>query len=459
MKKFPVFFTGLLFLSATSLYSAQVTIGSNGEFLLDKKPFFPIMQWLQSSSRVPEQALLGINLFCLPGNKISAKDWCDVARANNVYACCAYNAEDVPAVINNTAFFGWFFGDEPDHNGNQIKPDSIAKTYHGIKAADPNHPAFLTITSGFFSEQDIPAWMNGSNAMYHEYPKYTDVLGFDLYPIYGWCRPDWIYQVSDAVQELQNEYIQAKKPVYAWIECMKTSSRWCNNSSRGTSDGPYPYETEAQVWLAIIHGAKAIGYFSHSWECPGYSQWCVSDEMKQKVSNVNSTITALTDVICAADLSGLNVTVNGISGNNGRVDACAKAHGDSIYIIATNVINMSNTAAKQRVTFTIPNGFGPITVFGENRTISPSLNGVFSDTFTTEQPVHIYAMKSSFSTPVKSKNRNTGSIRRKANPKVQLPFGSEKASDGVKTIMDLKGAKVATGKTYGKTSSTVKIVK
>lgn len=385
----------LLLLIITSSYAAEVTIGKNGEFLLNNKPFFPIMQWLQNSNRISEQARYGINLFCVPGNKISAKAWCDIAAANNVYACNYFNLEDVPSIKDHPAFFGWFFGDEPDKDEKQIKPDSISKLYNAMKAADLKHPSFLTITSKFYRNQKLPLWMNGSNSMYFDYPKHTDIIGLDFYPVYGWCRPDWVCQVGDAVQELSDKYARKGQPVFAWIECMKTSSQWCDNKSRGINDGPYPSETEAEIWLAIIHGAKAIGYFSHSWECPGYSQWCVSKEQKQMIRNVNTNITALTNVLCSPDKSGLTLSVSGIGGNSGRIDACLKKYNDSIFIIAASVINMPNTAPNQYTTFTVREGTGPVIVYGENRTILSKHSNIFSDTFTTEHPVHIYIMKSS----------------------------------------------------------------
>lgn len=436
--------------------AANVTIGNNGEFLLNNKPFFPIMQWLQNSTRISEQAGYGINLFCVPGNKMSAKAWCDVAAANKVYACNYFNKEDVPIVKDHPAFFGWFFGDEPDLNGKQIKPDSISKLYSAVKAADQSHPTFLTITSRFFADQKVPAWMNGSKSLYYEYPKFTDVIGFDFYPVYGWCKPDWVSQVGEAVQELSDKYVKAKKPVYAWIECMKTSSQWCDNTSRDSNDGPYPYETEAQIWLSIIHGAKGIGYFSYSWECPGFSQWCVSEEMKQMIIKTNSTITALTDVICSPDRAGLTVSVTGIGGNNGRIDACLKTHNDSIFIIATHAINIPNTSPNQRVTFKVPEGTGPVKVYGENRIISDVNNGTFSDTFTTRQPVHIYSMKSSFSTNVTTQKINNASVKGKFDSKILLPFGSQKQSDGTSNVLDLKGAKFKNNKSGG---SSIKIKK
>ncbi|MFW5813749.1 MAG: hypothetical protein ACOCXC_05400 [Fibrobacterota bacterium] len=384
---------------------AEVVIGSHGEFRVDGKPFFPIMQWMQNHKNMRRQAGYGINVFSVPGNTITAQGWCDSAQAVGVYACCQYRPEDVESVKNHPGLFGWFFGDEPDLQGHEVPPDTIRKQYEAIKQADPSHPTFLTLTSRFYSETDLPAWMNGSDAFYYEYPKYTDVIGFDLYPVYGWCRPDWIHQVPDATGELVQKYVADEtKGIYAWIECVNTSSKWCSNSSRGELDGPYPNEIETQVWLSIIHGAKAIGYFTHSWECPGYTQWCVSPEQIEMMTRVNAAITDLTDVLCGPDAVDLfDLEVSGIDGNDGRIDAFAKVHGDSIYIIAAHVLNFNNAAENQRAEFTVPFAEGTVRVYGEDRNVALSAQGTFVDTFSSQKPVHIYTMKTKQSTPVISK--------------------------------------------------------
>jgi len=369
-------------LAACSVFAANVvTIGPNKEFRLNGKPFFPIMQWMQNDFLVRSQVQYGINLFAVPGNGVAARNWCDTAAKYGVYACCDWDPGDVNAIVNHNGFFGWFFGDEPDLQSNAIRPDSIRRQYDRIKCEDSNHPAFLTITASFYSQQSRPAWMNGADSFYYSYPKYADAVGFDRYPVYGWCRPDWIYQVGDAQAELVDKYAAGRKSTYQWIECVKTSGQWCELSARGTDDGPYDYEIENQAWLAIIHGANAIGYFTHSWECPGYSQFCASAAQGTMLTKVNGRITALTDVLCSADATdSVRTSITGVGGGNGRVDVKSKVKGDSLYVIAANVLNMTGAADSQRVTFTLTGLTSPVSVLFENRTITPT-NGAFTDGF------------------------------------------------------------------------------
>jgi hypothetical protein len=369
--------------------ASTITIGANNEVLVDGKPFFPIMEWLQNAWRIADESSYGINTFVGQGDNSSALEYCDSAKAHNVYAVPSWNAAEVNSVKSHSAMLGWVFGDEPDLQGNKVPPSAIHSQYDSIKANDPGHAAFLTITSGFYSGDAIPAWMNGNDSMYYRYPLYTDLIGFDYYPVYGWCRPDWIYKVGGSQDELVNKYTKGQKSTYQWIECAKTSSQWCSIPSRGVDDGPYDYEIKDEVWLAIAHGANAIGYFTHSWKCPGtaYSQLCLNDTLVAMLKKVNSQITALTNVLCAAD-SKAAIAVQ-LTDSKGSVAFKAKDYNGALYLIAANVIEIAGAKDTQQAKFTVPAINGTVQVYGESRTIIPS-GTFFSDMFTKTDPVHIY---------------------------------------------------------------------
>lgn len=370
-------------------FGATVTIGPNKEVLLDGKPFFPIMTWLQNASLIATEKTYGINTFVGQGDNSSALAYCNAAQAQGVYAVPSWNAGEAASVKTNTAMVGWVFGDEPDLQGNAVPPSAIRTQYGAIKAADPGHIVFLTVTSGFYSGDGLPAWMNGSDSMYYSYPNYTDLIGFDYYPVYGWCRPDWVYKVGESQNELAVKYCKGGKSTYQWIECVKTSGQWCDIAARGANDGPYAYEIADQVWLAIVNGANAIGYFTHSWECPGYSQCCVSDSQIAMLKQVNGRITALTGPLCAMD-SKIAVTVQ-TNDTKGKIAFRAKEFGGSLYVIAASVINLTGARDTQQATITVPGLQGTVTVFDENRTITPTGTS-FSDKFIKTDPAHIYVV-------------------------------------------------------------------
>ena len=384
-----------------SVSGITVTTGSNKEVLVDGKPFFPIMQWLQNASSMATQKQYGINTFLGQGDASTALAYCNAAQQQGVYAVPIWNAAQVDGVKSHPAFLGWVFGDEPDLQSNQIPASQIQTQYADCKAKDPSHITFLTVTANFYSEMTVPAWMGGSNTNYYNYPLATDVIGFDFYPVYGYCTPSWVYRVANMQDELANKFAKGKKSTFQWIECCKTSSEWCSIAARGANDGPYDYEIKDEVWLAIAKGANAIGYFTHSWKCPGYSQFCLSDPQIAMIKSVNSQITALTNVLCAPEskiILGLQV-----ADPKGMVVTRLKEYNGSLYVIAVSAINRTGAQATQQAVFSIQGLNGPVQVYDENRTITANA-GVFSDNFTNTNSVHIYVIPLTFGshTAVKS---------------------------------------------------------
>jgi len=358
--------------------AAEVTVGPGGEILVDGAPFFPIMTWLQSSSRIEEEKPLGINTWVGNGGGGSSAEYLGVCEANGVW--CVMDPGDM-SVSAHPSLLGWIFGDEPDLESNAVEPSEILDQYNAIKAADPHHLTFLTLTAGFFSEMSIPDWMGGSRDRYYDYCQATDVVGFDIYPIYGWCQTGWIHYVADSQEELAGTYAPSK-PTYQWIEAVRTSSQWCELDERGEDDGPYAYEIRNEVWQSIVHGAKAVGYFTHSWECPDYTQICLSAEQETELTRTNAQITALTDAILGPDGSS-GVTMNAPDG--GRIDWMARRRGAELVLFA---VSLERSA--QGVSFGVA-GMTPgssVEVFEEGRSIAASGTS-FEDGF-EELGVHIY---------------------------------------------------------------------
>ncbi len=367
----------------------RAAIGKNREVLIDSKPFFPIMQWRQRTSSMAEQKHLGFNTFVGLGDESSTFDFCEEARRQGVYAVPLWDPDQAASVKNNPALLGWVFDDEPDNQSHRILPSQLRMQYNDLKAKDPGHLTFLTITSGFSRDDHPAAWMNGSTAYYHEYPRYTDMLGFDYYPVYGWCRPDLLYRVGDDERDLITEFTGGNKSIFQWIECSRTSSKWCRLPERGDNDGPFDFEVKDEVWLAIVNGANAIGYFTHSWQCPDYSQCCLDSALTAMLIKVNAQITALTGVLCAAD-SKTPVGVQ-LADRRGRVVVRAKEYRGNRYLIAVNVINLAGAGDTEEARFSVPGLKNRVRVYDEARSIGPHA-GTFSDTFTTKDPVHIYVM-------------------------------------------------------------------
>ena len=214
--------------------------------------------------------------------------------------------------------------------------------------------------------------------MYPQYVKATDIIGFDIYPIYGWNKPEWIHLVHEGTDLLVK--MAAGRPVYAWIETSK-GSQWTGALS-GQQEVT-PAHIRAEVWMAICRGATAIGYFTHVWK-PTYSQFGVPAANREALARINAQVTRLAPAI----LGDPPDRAMSIRGENGvKLDALARRHNGDLYIFA---VNYDEHFRKTRATVRLDRlaAGTTVAVVDENRVIT-SNEGFFVDTF-EPLAVHIY---------------------------------------------------------------------
>jgi hypothetical protein len=145
------------------------------------------------------------------------------------------------------------------------------------------------------------------------------------------------------------------------------------------------------VWQAVARGATAIGYFTHSWECPGYSQFCLSAAQETELTRTNGQLTALTVPILSPPYAE---TVTVTPTTLARIDWTAKRTGSKVYLFAVNV-----ERAAVDVSFTVPGllAGSPVEIYDEARTVVPTGES-FSDSFDS-LGVHIYVVSLADVTP------------------------------------------------------------
>ncbi len=268
----------------------------------------------------------------------------------------------------------------PPHYEPRATPEETLRKYRAIKAADPTRPVFMTLTGNFHPH--FKKWSDEQRSrLYPAYIRAADVVGYDIYPIYGWNKPEWLYLVHDATEQLVQ--MAGSRPVYAWIE----------TSRGGQYTGPLerqkevtPEHIRAEVWMAICRGATAIGYFTHVWK-PSYRQFGVPEKNRQALRAINEQITRLTPALLAPSPAE-PVTVEPKA--NVKLDAMARRHGGRLYVFAVNydermlpteaVIRVPSLAAGTQVE-----------VVDESRTVTASA-GRFTDRF-DPLAVHIYCIE------------------------------------------------------------------
>jgi len=265
----------------------------------------------------------------------------------------------------------------PPRHEPRAQPEETLEEYRAIKRTDPSRPVFMTVT-GYFHPQ-FGKWTDEQRkALYPAYVEATDVIGYDIYPIYGWNKPEWIHLVNDATARLTE--LAGPRPVYAWIETSK-GGQWTGPLEKQAD--VTPRHIRAEVWMAVCNGATGIGYFTHVWK-PSYDQFGVPEANRKEIRRINDQITRLTPAIIGGEPSGkMNVRAEG----DVKISAMTKVHDGRLYVFA---VNYDERLKQAEATITVE-GLPPgreVEVVDEGRTITTRA-GSFSDSF-DPLAVHIY---------------------------------------------------------------------
>lgn len=365
-----------------------VKAGENRKLIVNGKPFLPIMSWAQSPKNYPLLRNLAINTHAGGSDPLSA-------QAVGCYSVPGYD----PEITDNGHILAWIYDDEPDMpsgSGTDLKPkqtpQQVTEKCDSIKKAYPDRLIFMTLTGHFTIEQSkYPDDIR--RTLYPQYISNADVIGFDIYPIYGSGYAAHLNRVGSGVSQLCE--LAGQKPVYAWIETSK-GSRWMTYEKQ---PDVLPVHTRNEVWQAITHGATAIGYFTHAWR-PAFTEFAPTEEMRKELKRLNTQITRLAPAILAPPAK-INISMNLANGLNCHLKATD--YDGFIYIFALNM-DLGEGAENARqfdpiyprggeAVFTIEGlkSSASIVVIDENRTIL-SEEGRFTDYF---EPLaeHIYKFK------------------------------------------------------------------
>ena len=273
----------------------------------------------------------------------------------------------------------------PPRTLRRLDPADVLRRYRTIKKLDPSRPVFMTLT-GYF-HPFFNKYNEEQRRMYPEYVKAADVVGFDIYPIYGWNKPQWIHLVHEGTDLLGK--MAGGKPVYAWIETSK-GSQWTGDLSQQKE--VTPEHIRAEVWMAICRGATAIGYFTHVWK-PSYSQFGVPEANRRALAIINAQVTRLAPAILG-EKPDQGVSIRSEGGV--KLDALAKGLNADLYIFA---VNYDEALRETRATVSV-SGLAAgtkVMVVDEERGVI-SKEGAFFDTF-EPLAVHIYRVPLSGAEP------------------------------------------------------------
>jgi hypothetical protein len=313
----------------------------NSAIMLDGQPFFPMMLYSVCPWAYPAALAAGINLFALNA--------CGSLQTQlNALGGAAYSAGVAGGHGGSgSGLIGWFHYDEPD--GANVGANELP-------GPPPDVPglSFLTLTNHFYSGAAPLDWGRG---MYPSLIAKADVIGFDLYPLQEWCRPNRLIDVFYAQRELVK--LSGEKPTFQWIEA---SDFKCPGGATEVT----PAVIRAESWMAIAGGAHGLGFWPGFWP----------QRSAHAIAGVGREIARVGPAIYMGDAAA--------SDNNAQVVISARTWAGATYVIA---VNAGYTDADTTITVPALNG-RTLMVLGESRRVD-SDGDAFSDHF---QPlaVHIY---------------------------------------------------------------------
>lgn len=320
--------------------SPRAGIGG-GALLLDGQPFFPFVVWSQCPDGYGANLAAGINLFA--ENPCGGLEKQLDALGGRAYSAAVAGKEggSAPSLI------GYFLPDEPD--GLQMSAAQLPPRPSGTSS----QVGFLTLTNHFYSGAAPLPWAV-------DYPSLiakSDVVGFDLYPLQEWCRPDRLGDVYASQQELVR--LSAPRPTFQWIE----AAEW---RCPGGATAITPAVVIAESWMAIAGGANGLGFFPAIWPAG----------IGRAIADVSNDVAKLGAALVAPSAP---VTSEGRS-----VYVGARALNGAIYVIAVN-----GSYAPTRATIRVPGlGTRSLSVLDEGRRVL-SNSDAFSDEF-APLAVHVY---------------------------------------------------------------------
>ena len=344
---------------------------------------FPIAVWLQSTDNAKRYRDIGINTYVglWRGPTEEQLDALDDAgiRLISGQSERALQFKDRPTIV------AWMHGDEPDNAqaipngkgyGPPISPRKIVADYRAMKAADPDRPVLLNLGQGVAWDGYIGRGVRTNHP--EDYPEYLegcDIASFDIYPA---CHEKEaiagnLWYVPQGVDRLQ-EWTDGKKPVWCCIETTRISN---------PDHTPDPKDVRAEVWMAIIHGARGLIYFCHQFEPRFIEAGLLADPaIAQEVAALNRQIETLSPVLQSPEISDLAKVES--TNEAVPVDIAVRQLDGVSYVFAVAMRDGETTAK-----FTLPDlGNARIEVLGENRSLdAPS--GVWEDHFDGYQ-VHLY---------------------------------------------------------------------
>jgi hypothetical protein len=376
-KIYLLLFAAAMLASLSDLYGqSQVTVNADQTVSINGSKFFPISAYIQSDYTGLKN--MGVNTasrpFCVNidafNQIVSNQLYCHYTAGGG---CGEDNAVDIKnrnaapftqsinQVKNSNYLFGYGLPDEPV-SATGLSAADTKWAYDVIKAADPNHPVFLTDYAS-----DISAYKNSA-----------DIFLNDEYPYNNDVNP--LYDIKTKIKNMQTQV--APKPVWPIIQT-------------GSQFGmPTNAQIRAETYLSIALGSTGLIFYSYDVEDAGGVHNIKLDGDPAFMKNLITELKNFSPYFLGTKNTNLSYTSNDI-------DAILRNYNGKSYLIAVN----KNATAKS-ITFSL-SGFSNATATivglsaagstrtGQTRTVS---SGSLTDTFQGLEAV-VYEITATCSVP------------------------------------------------------------
>jgi hypothetical protein len=340
--------------------------------------FFPIGVWMQSPGRAPQYRAIGINTFVGLWEGPTQEQLATLQKFN-MFVVAAQNDLALHSP-SRQIIRGWLHVDEPDNAqpvgfgfyGSCIPAPEIVRRTQEMKANDNTRPVIIGFGQGVANEY----WKgrgacNDDKAYYSEAAAGVDILSFDIYPV-GSSTPQVkgkLEYVARGVSELRKIAVDDQK-VWSTIE----------TTALDPSHPVTAAQLRAEVWMAIISGARGIVYFVHEFS-PIFREDAIfrHPDVVSEVTKQNGLIRSLATVLNSPDVGGAIDVQSTIP-----VVTLVKRYNNSLYVFT---VALANAPSQPQFTIHRYNG-RKVTVVGENRNLTITAGG-FQDRF-EGYGVHIY---------------------------------------------------------------------
>jgi hypothetical protein len=280
--------------------------------------------------------------------------------------------------LNNTWNFIHYGGLSPDNSSSDVLAKQIATPNGTLRHAD--------------TQSVDTYWFSGAKG--NASIDYEGGLMYGLSGEMSNAQAECGCRYGDMVDSLRADQTTYPAPIAQFVEDGGPFSEDTSASSYIT-----PPEMNWSVWSSIIHGARQLIYFNHTFAGPAISDDNLAQAYYQAVQP-GQTISAYgqakaTDALVATLAPEINspqaigyVSVSPAAQTFSGIETRATDNNGKFTIFADT--RDAETASNIQATFTTADGYtGPVTVAGENRVVQAA-NGVFTDVFAKGSTTHVY---------------------------------------------------------------------